>query len=358
MAFFGVTVETIKTIEAIEGADRIQKASLEGLPFNFVIGKDTFKVGDTVLYFPIDSLIPQKIAEKLGVAGKLAGKDKDRVKTIKLKGVFSQGIVGPFSLIEPFLIENWGEDWVSKGIDLKPSEITEWLGVTKYEPPAVLEKGANLKPLPTGLSVYDIEGIDRNQDVFALLKNQPVYVSEKVEGSNFSVTFDNQRFFVNQRRFTIEPLDGHDHTWWKVAKEQGLMDFAARLSVEYSSAPVTVYGEMIGPGIQGNIYKLSKHEVRVFDIKIGPLFMPASEFLRITELQGILTAPNLGVFDNIDVFLAGKTIIEASNGKSILNPNTLREGIVIKPMIEQIVDKFGRLILKQRDPIYLAGTDN
>jgi RNA ligase (TIGR02306 family) len=356
MAFFGVTVEIIDTVKPIEGADRIQQATIKGLPFVFVIGKDSFKVGDSVLYFPIDSIIPPALAEKLGVAGKLAGKSKDRVKTIKLKGVLSQGIVGPSSLVTPYIVEQYGEDWSNKAIEISPAKITEWLGVTKYEPPAVLEKGANLKPLPAGLSMYDIEGVDRHQDVFALLKTQPVYVSEKVEGSNFSVTYDGTRFYVNQRRFTIDPIEGNEHTWWKVAKEQGLMDFAGRLSVEFGS-PVTVYGEMLGPAIQGNIYKLAKHEVRVFDIKIGSGFVNATDFLAITEKQGILTAPNLGIFDNIDVFLAGKTIIEASHGESKLY-KTLREGIVIKPLIEQDIHKFGRLILKQRDPIYLAGTDN
>jgi RNA ligase (TIGR02306 family) len=356
MAFFGVTIETIDTIGPIEGADRIQQATINGLPFVFVIGKDSFKSGDIVLYFPIDSIIPPALAEKLGVAGKLAGKSKDRVKTIKLKGVLSQGIVGPFKLLEPFLIERWGVDWATKGIELKPSEITEWFGVTKYEPPAILEKGANLKPLPAGLSMYDIEGVDRHQNIFALLKNQPIYVSEKVEGSNFSVTFTGEQFFVNQRRFTIEPIEGNEHTWWKVAREQGLMDLAKTIYADVN-VPVTIYGEMTGPGIQGNIYKIPQHQVYVFDIKIGDKFMDATKFLEVTSKHNVLTAPNLGIFDNIDVFLAGKTIIQASNGESKIY-KTLREGIVIKPLVEQDIHSFGRLILKQRDPIYLAGTDN
>lgn len=357
MAFFNVTMEIIDTVSPIKDADRIQCATIKGLPFTFVIGKDSFKSGDTVLYFPIDSLIPAPLAEKLGVAGKLAGSDKNRIKTIRLKGVYSQGIVGPFALLEPWLIQQWGEDWAKKCIEIKPSDITEYFGITKYEPPAILEKGANLKPLPEGLSIYDIEGCDRNSDVVDIIKDQEIYVSEKVEGSNFSVTFDGKRFYVNQRRFTIELIDGHEHTWWKIAREQGLLDFASHLSMEYY-APVTVYGEMIGPGIQGNIYKIPNHLVRVFDIKIGAKYLDAQTFLDITERNKVTTAPNLGVFKNLAQFLNGKTIVEASNGKSKLNPATLREGIVIKPLKEQEIHKFGRLILKQRDPIYLAGTDN
>jgi hypothetical protein len=46
------------------------------LPFEFVIKKGQFKKGDTVLYFPIDSLIPQWVLEKLGLVGKLSGSEK------------------------------------------------------------------------------------------------------------------------------------------------------------------------------------------------------------------------------------------------------------------------------------------
>jgi hypothetical protein len=44
-----------------------------------------------------------------------------------------------------------------------------------------------------------------------------------------------------------------------------------------------------------------------------------------------------------------------SNGRSIINPDKLREGIVIKPMVEMCdVDLKGRLFLKQRSPEYLS----
>jgi len=56
--------------------------------------------------------------------------------------------------------------------------------------------------------------------------------------------------------------------------------------------------------------------------------------------------------------LNGKTTQEYSHGKSVLNSDTLREGVVYKPMVEQNNDKIGRLILKTRDPIYLEKTGN
>jgi len=358
MAFFNVTIETIKSIEPIEGADRIQKATLEGLEFTFVVGKDLYKVGEQVLYFPIDSIIPIPLTEKLGVGGKLSGHGKNRVKTIKMKGIFSQGLVGKFSLLEPMLIAQHGEDWASKGLELKPEEITEWLGVTKYEPTEVMVKGANLRSLPCGLSVYDIEGCDRNKKIVDLLMPQVCYFSEKMEGSNFSISFDGERHWVNQRRHTIENLIGQEmHTWWKVAEELNLLELSKLLFTTYGKI-ATIYAECCGPGIQSNIYKLTKHTVYAFDIKLGEVFMDAEEFIKFTTLHKIQVAPSLGVM-TLEAFLAPyKSIVEASHGKSLVYNGTLREGVVIKPMKEQYIDRFGRLIIKQRDPVYLAGNEN
>ena len=55
-------------------------------------------------------------------------------------------------------------------------------------------------------------------------------------------------------------------------------------------------------------------------------------------------------------YLNGKTIRYASNGKSVL-ADTKREGIVIKPLIEEFHPILHRLLIKQRSPEYLAGTD-
>lgn len=349
MAFFGVTIETIKTIEPIEGADRIQRATLDNLSFQFVIGKDLFKVGEQVLYFPIDAIIPEELAKTLGVFGKLAGRSKDRVKTVKLRGTLSQGVVGPLSIISSIR---------EAGTGLTPEIITDFLKVTKYEPSSILEKGAHLKALPCGLTIYDIEGCERHKHIVDLLMSQTVHISEKMEGSNFSVSFDGEKIYVNQRRHTIELIEGVEkHTWWKVAEEQGLIDLAKKL-YERHGKTATIYGEMVGPGIQGNIYKLPKHTIFVFDIKIGEAFMDAADFQKFVEAHSVTTAPVVAVCVLADFLAKFPSIVAASNGNSLVFPGTLREGIVIKPMYEQTVDRFGRLIIKQRDPVYLAGNEN
>lgn len=347
MAFFGVTIEEIETVSPIEGADRIQVATVKGLVFNFVIGKDSFKPGDKVLYFPIDSLIPQTLAEKLGVAGKLAGKNKDRVKTVTLKGVVSQGLVGSISLIE--------------GLDDRSSEsITQFLGVTKYEPPEVVCHGGTLIRHAEGVSTYDIEGADRYPVIIDKLMDQPVFITEKVEGSNWYGGVDAAgSYVVGQRSGAIIPDDVNNpsHTWWKVAIEQKLLYAAYRIQADkYQQKSVIIRGEIAGGTIQGNVYKLPKMQIFAFDILVDGVYVDACEFIKLTEDYMIQTVPVLSTEQTLRNWLTGKTVKDASNGKSMLGDH-LREGIVIKPMAESY-DRVlgGRLFIKQRDPLYQIKT--
>lgn len=347
MAFFGVNKEKIGKILPHPNADRLEIAQLDGVDFQFIIGKGTFKAGDTVLYFPIDSVLPAPLIEKLGLTGKLSGKEKNRIKTVRLRGELSQGIVGPLSLIP-------------EGMEL-PEEITAYLGVGKYDPPAVVCKNANLLPLPCGLSVYDIEGCERYPWIVESLMDEKVVVSEKVEGSNFSVTHSvlDGKTYVNQRSYTIEQKDGAEHTWWTVAQKSGVIAAAQALAAE-TNKNVTIYGEVVGPGIQGNYYGLKEHTVFVFDIKIGDDWVSFGDFDNVCRKHNLTTVPILASDLTLREwlrFMSKPDLKAASHGRSTL-VDKLREGIVIKPIVERIVPNFGRLIIKKRDPIYLGDSDN
>lgn len=362
MAFFGTTIEVIKTSIKHPNADKLSICTLEGIAFTFVTGIDQFKPGQKVIYFPIDSIIPDDIAKELGVFGKLAGNGKNRLKTCKIRGVLSQGLVGNITLIDDgCFYAHWK---LEKGLEAPtPEMITQFLGVTKYEPPVIPDKAGNLKQLPCDLSVYDIEGCERFYVPLEKLMDQKVWVLEKVEGSNGSVSCDHATgdIFVNQRRHTIEEIDGHEHAWWNIARKQDLVGF-----VRYARAglreTVTLYFEVAGPAIQGNIYKLTEPTGFIFDLKVGSKFVSKGVMFSLLDQYfgagKYMHAPILSRDKTLREWLDGKTIVQASNGESKLY-KTLREGIVISPEIEQEDETLGgRLILKQRDPIYLAGTDN
>ncbi len=347
MAFFGVTKEVIASTFAIENADAIEAATLLGSTFEFVIKKGQFNKGDSVLYFPIDSLIPESVLEKLGLVGKLSGKQKNRVKTVRLRGQISQGIVTGLELLD----------------GMPESEIiTEFLGVEKYEQPIIPCQNAELISLPIGLSVYDIEGADRYVDVAEILLPQLVEITEKIEGQNFSVTYSvlDDKIYVNQRKYSIKPLEGEVHDFWKVAEDKGFIAFVESLKVSNPGKNITVYGEFIGPRVQSNIYKLKGFEVKLFDIKINEKWLaPDIRSSIIEQYFGNLDmhVPILATNVILKQWLNGKSIVEASHGISQLH-KTRREGIVIKPMTEDRHKKIGRLVLKQRDPVYLSKTNN
>jgi RNA ligase (TIGR02306 family) len=357
MAFFGVTKEVIASTFPIKNADAIEAATLVGSTFEFVIKKGQFKKGDTVLYFPIDSLIPQWVLEKLGLVGKLSGSEKNRVKTVRLRGQISQGIVAGLDLLE-------GMPEPKSEIDKETESqwITEFLGIEKYEPPAIPCQNARLVRLPIDLSAYDIEGADRYIDVAEILRPQRVEITEKIEGQNFSVTYSalNDKIYVNQRKFSIEPIDGAIHEFWEVAEKKGIINFVQALKTDYPQQHITVYGEFIGPSVQSNIYQLTDFDVKLFDIKINKTWLTPDQRQSIIKKHfGHLNihVPILATDVILADWLNGQTLVQASHGISQLH-KTNREGIVIKPMTESQHEEIGRLIIKQRDPIYLSKTNN
>jgi RNA ligase (TIGR02306 family) len=352
MAFFGVTIETIKEVIPHPNADRLDVCKLKGIDFQFVTGKGLRKAGDKVLYFPLDSLLPIEVSKALELDGKLAGANKNRVKSIKLRGELSQGVIGDLSMLEGLK-----EDWNTKNI-------TKFLGVEKWEPEPVLSKSGNLLPLPEGLSKYDIEGCERYGAVVADLMNEKVCITEKLEGTNASVLINEDgSIFVNQRNFTIQLINGKENIYWKAAEDNGHINFAQWAAVHKKFKTLVIYSELCGPGIQSNIYKLTKYTMFVFDIKAGGMWLSKKDMLDLINeynkesIIQIQTVPILGMDVVLSDFLNGKTIKEASNGPSVLDAK-MREGIVINPIEERYSEALsGRLILKQRSPEYLAKYD-
>src|SRR5688572_22689788 len=165
MSTFAVTIEQIDKVWAHPNADLLDMAQLTSMTYQFVIGKGQFRAGDLVVYFPIDSVLPESIIQTLGLSGKLAGKDKNRIKTVRLRDQISQGVVTTPEAVLPVEI---GDLQVGQ-------DVTEILGVTKYDPPLPPSNEGKLIRLPAGVGVYDIEGAERYASaVEAYLMDQPV----------------------------------------------------------------------------------------------------------------------------------------------------------------------------------------
>ncbi len=121
MSTHAVEIAEILSIQPHPNADRLELATVKG--WNCVVPKGEFKAGDSCIYIPIDSVLPETIEAKIFGADSKIKLTNRRVKTIKLRGAISQGlIVAPST----FDLER-----TKTGTD-----VTKTLGVTKYEPPS------------------------------------------------------------------------------------------------------------------------------------------------------------------------------------------------------------------------------
>ncbi len=91
MSSFDVTVRRIESITEHPNADNIECAHIDG--YIAVVPKGEFHEGDLAVYIPEQSLLPEWLLADMGLVGKLAGPQKNRVKAIKLRGVLSQGLL-------------------------------------------------------------------------------------------------------------------------------------------------------------------------------------------------------------------------------------------------------------------------
>lgn len=354
MSEFSVSRRKVREVWNHPNADVLDLCKIEGTEYQFIIKRDSIKVGDSVVYFPEDSLIPEEILDLVGLKGKLSGKGKNRCKAINLRGEVSQGL-----LIETYRISDFlGKD-VPEEVDL-----ASFLNVIKYEPPETFSGHATLTRLPNGVMEYDIENAENNSDIVDFLLDVPVVVTEKVEGTNISISiFRDGNIFVNSHRRNVvrDVISEKKNTYWSTVISLGLEEklTSAARSLFKSSDQVTFYGELVGPSIEGNIYGLKHFDILFFDILIDKVFVNARDKFNHFESCRVKTVPVLADDCTLREYLdrcGNNDLRLISNGYSVVSDNrTLREGIIITPLTEiRNVGKLSRVILKQKDPIYLA----
>lgn len=118
-----VTIEKIIDIQPIIGADRIMLATVKG--WNSIIGKGQFNVGDLCIYIPIDAVLPDSLIESQKLEYL---KGNNRIRTIKLKGTISQGLILPISVLDSVTSNHW--------VNIQEEQdVANILNITKYEPP-------------------------------------------------------------------------------------------------------------------------------------------------------------------------------------------------------------------------------
>lgn len=310
------SVRRISDLLAIKDADRIELAIVDG--WQVIVKKGEFSVGDLAVYFEIDSWVPNSIAPFL-TKGKeprqFNGVPGERLRTVKMKGVLSQGLLLPIKEAQVY------NHLLNEGDDL-----TEHLNIQLYEKPLPAQLAGTAKGnFPSFIPKTDqerVQNIKRNLEKYAL-NNYLWEVSEKLDGSSMTVYIKDDIFGVCSRNLDLKETE--ENTFWKTARkynfEEKMRGFTGNFALQ---------GEMVGPGIQGNSYNLSQVQFFLFDV------------FDIDQQQYLLPDMRIAIAKALDIphvpvycFAGTPTLEEAlqmAEGKSVINPNVEREGFVLKSM--------------------------
>lgn len=352
MSTFAVTVVPV-VIEPHENADALEIARVGD--YRSVVRKGQFKSGDLVAYIPEQALVPEPLLVEMGLSGRLAGKDKNRVKAIKLRGVLSQGLV-----VEARPGWSPGQD------------VSGELGVVKWEPPVPTQMSGQVYPAGLDRCVrYDVENFKAFPEVLA--DGEPVVFTEKIHGTWCQLGVlpraeAHGRLVVSSKglagrglAFLVDAEANATNLYLRVARS---LDIEARVSAAFAAtiaagAPVFVLGEVFGAGVQDLSYGAKSASdaalgFRVFDIYTG--WIGQGAFLGDAELDLACAALSL---PRVPVLYRGpfsREVMRAhTDGKETVSGKGMhiREGVVIRPQVERTHDGLGRVQLKSVSEKYL-----
>ena len=379
MSRFEVPVARVRAVEPIPNADRIELAVIGD--YRSVVPKGKVVQGDLVAYLPEAALVPDWIIDHLGLQGKLAGPERNRIKAIKLRSTVSQGIVLTVTreAERACLATPDGMLPVEEGMDLAGP-----LGIRKYEPPVPTHMAGEVTALFGRVVPYDIENLKKYPDL--LQPGEPVAITEKIHGTfcefgnipglghpeliggdSFAaskglgakglVFKDNPANAANlyNRAFHSFGSDGGPDLRDRLLSLRGRGTFAAA-GID-ASTPLYLMGEVFGEGVQDLTYGVRGTVFRGFDAYLGA--PGRGRFLDFSEKQDLFG--ELGI-DMVPVLYRGpwdKAVADGlKEGRTTLNGGAcVREGGVITPQNERVTAEIGRLILKHVGDGYLMRKD-
>ena len=314
------TIRRIADVQPIEGADAIEVATVDG--WKVVIKKGEFKVGDLAVYLEIDSWVPHELAPFLtknaSIPREYNGVKGERLRTVKLRGQVSQGLLLPFTATMAIKI---GAGPGALFDDYEGVDVTELLGIQKWEAPVSAQLAGQAKgTFPTSLIPKTDQ--ERIQNCFRDIqkKGDVTYeVTMKLDGSSMTIFRWEGELRVCSRN--MELLINEENA------DNSFVAMALKIGDKIPNG-FAFQGELMGPGTQGNREGFKEHKFFVFDvfnIKEHKYLRPHARQLECKH-RGLDHVP---VIDNAscppESVEAGLTLAE---GPSI--NHKIREGLVWK----------------------------
>ena len=250
------SIRKIIDIQPIPNADAIEVVTVDG--WECVSKKGEFKVGDLCVYFEVDSFLPVRPEFEFLRKGCFRSTtflgDGFRLKTIRLRGQLSQGLVLPleacFSHVEP----------------LEGDDVTDVLGVQKWEVPISAQLAGICKStFPSWIRKTDQERVQNLYNKYHEQYKDTVFTATvKLDGSSMTVYYKDGEVGVCSRNMDL--VENDDNTFWKTAKKYNLPEALKAYGKHELAKNIAIQGELMGPGVQGNREQLKEHEFFIFNI--------------------------------------------------------------------------------------------
>jgi RNA ligase (TIGR02306 family) len=302
-------VSKIDEIMEIPGADNIEQARIGG--WNCIVKKGDYKIGDLVVVATTDAVIPQKLSDGLNVTNYL--RKGGRVRTVKLRGVYSECLIIPIEFIP--------DKYRYEG-----SDCMELMEIFKYEPPVKMVQLSSGKKIryhenPNFLVYYKFPNQKNVPDMFNAL--DVVQITRKIHGTNarFGIVKKTKLSFWDKAkkffRLAAEWIDydwvvgshnvekGSDsqgfydrNVWFDVADQYNIKEkmwnYVKKLGKNAVGSGIVVYGEIYGQGIQkGYDYGLTDIQFAGFDVMMDGEYMNTQSVERI--LRSSLDLPHVPI---------------------------------------------------------------
>lgn len=373
MSAMEVRIVEIEAIEDHPDADALEIARIGGYRSIVKIGE--YRAGDRVAYIPEDAVVPEAVLRRIGLwdedkgKGRCAGKQGNRVKAIRLRGVVSQGLLYPAGEVPDGSGEAGGEGGSAVGVEVG-TDVAGALGITKYEPPIPVHMSGEVANVRGHTLDYDIESLQKFPGV--LEDGEEVVFSEKLHGTWTCFGFDpglgHEELLEGGTIISSKGLSSTGLVFkWNEANAENLyvrifrkLLFDTGLwtriveAARAAGEPLYLLGETFGRKVQDLEYGQPTPAFRAFDLYRG-----APRSGRFESRSALFTQLAEWGIESVPVLYRGPySLAEAEkwrDGRSTLTDAHVREGIVITPAVERSYPKLpmARVQLKLVSPDYL-----
>lgn len=377
MSTFKVPLTKILEINPHPNADSLEIAKVYN--YNVIIPKFIYKPGDIVIYVPVGSVLSPKIEELLFPSDAKVKPTKSRIRAIKLRGEFSEGL-----LVDPCIIPELNKLPIDSLEVLLENDLSETLGISKYQEPVKdLPNLMKVNPLANPYKIREFKEYTEVEhgkyyDRMVMTTGETVVITQKLHGTaarygyfkrpvvsfwdrclNAVGLLPGWTFCWGSRRVQIQTKPDQAHSgfksekqgcdfgdvYTKIAKQENLRN---RIPKGYA-----IYGEIVGWGIQkGYLYNcgLNEHKFYVYDVMKDGKWLDWADAKEFCMKHGFEMVPELYIgpytMDKVKELLPVNVISYEPN-----------EGVVVTPIKERYSDHCGRVKLKYINEEYLMLKD-